>query len=1334
MPPKNHEELMNKAFGSGNWQLDKQLAGFSGASVYQVIYRDRPVVVKIAHPVIIKRERDCYHEFVLDDLHHHTPKLGEYFESDDQQHALIRYTYAGNVARSQTLFEFLAGPEGNKPVTPQAVKEACMILERMFATTASDHPKSWWERGQRSNIRCTDYYDRWLPVQLELEYLPTPVAGAKLLQADKFSLEEQAIAQWSPGDFVQLQGFLVEKAEANVITLYIGRPQAPTLRIKVRGIQGSQQGELPPFYAVVRKTRKMLLERYAEEAVGAFGMSSPHFTVDKRTYDNPFYYLEKLLEVRENAYVATIHGDFNLRNIQIEEKTAQAPNWWRAYWQRLFGRKTYDWWLIDFASVQPGPILLDLQWLEAQVINWLLTPALQRSGQGPDALADVMDGLHRRSALYFRLRTSELRAIYTLLQTIRRLAEHYLVKAPHDSARWQEYYRGLTLALATTLKHEALNNEVKKFALVAAGKTIRWAREKDLPPPRWLLFLGPVLAFVVVAAILVYGYPRLFAPGTPTPTVVLPTPSATPAPPATATAPPPTATQPAVTPATPLLPPSTLARVRERTYLLCGVNGNLPLFSWDPASPKHENWDPAKPTVLDSYDNAEGFDADFCRVVAFAVFGEQAKVKFVNLGAGERFQAVATGVVDLLSRNTTWTPDRDNGLGVDFAAINFYTKQGLIVPKKSGFDSWMALAGKRICVLPTTTTYANLVALQPQMGWSPVISNDNARDGFQNTRQAVEALKAENYCEAFSSDIAQLTAFNRTPLANDGMTYLSPEEYEILPIDDPAIPDEPQTIVVAEHDNQWRQIVSYAVWATIYAEELGVTQGNVGSFDENAALRFKEFLGLPDPLIPVNGQIGERLGLSPTFASAIIAHLGNYGEIYNKHLAAYFPERGPNQSGKLSPHGRLFTPPFVLAQLASPIPTQVMTTTPALGPTRVPITIGVAIDRDGSELLLGDDQNNAALLAGAIFSRTIPGVQIVVKVVNAGNTVAKATTAMHRLINDYQVVAISGPTLSSQAIKVDQIPNEAGVPIIAPSNTVPGIPELGCYVARVSPPVNQIDPLALTGAAEKLPRGGKVVVAYRNDNEFTIAEAAVFTETLAARDSDYRFALQATVAYTKTADFAEKAAQINRYQPDLVIIAGLPKDGGTLVFQLRQQEYKGIIIGGNGFNTSGIFDVCDDCSKIILAQAFDSRERNPDTMHHKFMTHYQQRYQEPPSPIAAQMFSALQVVVEALAELNQHAQITPATPLSTLRDGINRRLLSGRPFTDTPIGAIAFTPTGEILQPEFYVAETAQDAQGQWRFKTLDNRENEALASLDTLSSDCPAGYLPPSTKKAQEQ
>lgn len=1329
LPPR-HEELLNKTFGQDQWREDKKLAGFSGASVYQVIYRNNPVVVKIASLAVIQREQAGYHDFVLDNLHHHAPKLGGYYESDDQQEAILRYTYAGSVARSQTLFEFLERPN------QKVVQEVRTILEKMFTLNQSDHPKSWWERAERKSIRSAEYYDRWLPVQLVLEQIPAAVESATLLHAQRLSLTD--IAALTAGDLVLLQDFQVEKQEGGVVTLYAGRSQAPSLRVKVRGIQGDQGEAGPALYAVVKETRAMLLEDHAEEAVGAFAMHAPYFTVEGHEYHNPFYYLDELLNTRYEAYLATIHGDFNLRNILLEEKSQPGANALVRWFTNFLGQKSYDWWLIDFASAQTGPVLLDLQWLEAQVINWLLVPALQRAGQGPQTLAQVLEGLQRRRTLYFQyfqLRTGELHAIYALLQEIRRLAEGYLAEPAYNPDRWQEYYRGLTLALAATLKQEALSNELgqqaKKFALVAAATTVRWAGVKLAAPVQqgWQPLSGRWLATALVGLLAVtgvyYGVTARQGTGTPISTIPLTPPTEliatlTPTPVPTILAP---TSTPAVA-AVPTEPPSILARVQKRGHLRCGVNGDLPLFGWDPVTPKHRSWKPETPEDVDSYDDAEGFDADFCRVVATAIFGDYVgRVKFVNVGPKERFQALTLHVIDLLSRNTTWTPDRDSGLGVDFTAITFYTKQKLLV-KKETFQQWEELAGQRICVLPATTTLANLESLRLKMGWIAVTQD---REGnFTSNQQVFDAFKA-GYCDAFTSDGDQLIAFTSQPKSGEERLYFSPAEYEILEITDEAIPDEPRALVVAANDSHWRKVVSYAVWATIYAEELGITQEKVDNFAQLRDLRFKAFLGVPDELIPAGGQIGELLQLQPTFARDIIARLGNYGEIYARHLQAYIPDRGANQSWQMDRAGRLFTPPFVLAQLATPalLPATIPTTELTIPPTRVPITIGVAIDRDGSELLLGEDQNNAALLASDFFSQTIPGVQIVVRVVNAGNTVEKAATAMHKLIDEYQVVAISGPTLSSQALQVNQIPNTAEVPIIGPSNTVPGIPELGCYVARISSSVELVDPLALLAAAQKLRRGGNVVVAYRNDNEFTIAEAQVFTETLAAKQSDYGFALQATVAYTKEADFTEKAAQIRSYQPDLIMIAGLPKDGGTLVYELRQQGYDGYLVGGNGFNTSRIFEVCEDCGKILLAQAFGSDVEATSPMHGQFIQRYQHSYQERPSPIAAQMFTAIQVLVEALAAINERSPISSATALSDLRDRVNRRLLSGQPFPDTPLGSIAFAPNGEILQSRFYLAETEVDAQGQWYFNTFAERDNETLDTLRTAPTDCPAEYLP---------
>ncbi len=1323
LPPR-HEELLHKTFGQDQWREDKKLAGFSGASVYQIIYRNNPVVVKIASPAVIQREQAGYHDFVLDNLHHHAPKLGGYYESDDQQEAILRYTYAGSVARSQTLFEFLERPN------QKVVQEVRTMLEKMFTLNQSDHPKSWWERAERKSIRSAEYYDRWLPVQLVLEQIPAAVESATLLHAQRLSLTD--IAALTAGDIVLLQDFQVEKQEGGVVTLYAGRSQAPSLRVKVRGIQGDQGEAVPALYAVVKETRAMLLEDHAEEAVGAFAMHAPYFTVEGHEYHNPFYYLDELLNTRYEAYLATIHGDFNLRNILLEEKSQPGANALVRWFTNFLGQKSYDWWLIDFASAQTGPVLLDLQWLEAQVINWLLVPALQRAGQGPQTLAQVLEGLQRRRPLYFQyfqLRTGELHAIYALLQEIRRLAEGYLAEPAYNPDRWQEYYRGLTLALAATLKQEALSNELgqqaKKFALVAAATTVRWAgvklatpvRQRWQPPSgRWLVAI--LVSLLAVAVI--YGATQ-FLPGNPTEppvTLTLTLPLITPLP---AT---PTPTSAPAVAAVPTESVSILERVKARGHLRCGVNGDLPLFGWDPVTPKHRSWKAETPEDVDSYDNAEGFDADFCRVVATAIFGDYVgRVKFINVGPKERFQALTQQVIDVLSRNTTWTPDRDGGLGVDFTAVTFYTKQKLLV-KKDTFQQWEELAEQRICVLPATTTLANLESLRPKMGWVAVTQD---RDGsFANNQQVFDAFKAD-YCKAFTSDGDQLIAFTSQPKSGEDRLYFSPAEYEILEITDDAIPDEPRALVVAANDSHWRKVVSYAVWATIYAEELGITQRNVETYLQSSELRFKEFLGVPDELIPPGGQIGEALNLPAEFARNIIARLGNYGEIYTRHLQQYIPNRGANQSWKLNRAGRLFTPPFVLAQLAPPAPAPPLDKTST--PVPRPLTIGVAIDLQDKESLLGDNQEKAAKVAVELYHNAVPGVEIQLEIKNTNSSTEGAVSAVNTLIAK-DVLFIIGPTLSSQAKIVDPIANANKIPIIGPSNTAKGIAQLGCYVSRISAPVTQLDPLAVTKAYLEYPGIRNVAVAYLQGNAFTEDEAQVFMAEATRTDLDRNWNLVVTQPYTRGAeiDFTSQAETLLQAQPDLVMVAGLTKDGGLLVKKLREQGYTGVIIGGNGFNTTGIFNVCQGaCNNIILAQAYDSRPNRMTGVNRQFIQTYEQAYQSVPSPIAAQMFTAIQVSVEALNRIAARTQDGLTTmPLPALRDELNKELLAGEPFPETPLGEIDFAADGEVIQQEFYVARIEIDANGEHgKFVTFTEGPNEAVDILRATPSDCPDGYLP---------
>lgn len=320
---------------------------------------------------------------------------------------------------------------------------------------------------------------------------------------------------------------------------------------------------------------------------------------------------------------------------------------------------------------------------------------------------------------------------------------------------------------------------------------------------------------------------------------------------------------------TPAPPPAEgrLALVQERGQLICGINGSLPGFSFlDAAS-----------------GDTTGFDADFCRAVAAAVLGDPTKVEFRALNADARGPALQTGEIDVLIRNTTWTVSRDTDWGL-FAPTTFYDGQGMMVRSAAGIGSLADLKDATICVQTGTTTELNLadVFRAANIDFTPL--------PFGEIEQTYSAYD-EGSCDAVTSDRSQLLA-QRTTLG-------SPNDHVIL---DEVMSKEPLGPVVPRGDDAWFNIVKWTVFATIEAEEQGITQDNV-----------EEMVGSDNPvvarLLGADGDLG--LGLEPDWVVNVISAVGNYGEIYDRNLGPGTPfelERGPNSLW--TEGGLLYAPPY----------------------------------------------------------------------------------------------------------------------------------------------------------------------------------------------------------------------------------------------------------------------------------------------------------------------------------------------------------------------------------------------------------------------------------------
>ena len=300
----------------------------------------------------------------------------------------------------------------------------------------------------------------------------------------------------------------------------------------------------------------------------------------------------------------------------------------------------------------------------------------------------------------------------------------------------------------------------------------------------------------------------------------------------------------------------TLKRTIRRGEVLCGVNTGLPGFS-----------------IPDDKGNWTGFDVDFCRAVAAAIFDDPAKAKFIPLDANERFKELQNRKVDILSRNSTWSMSREQNYDLYFPAVAYYDGQGFMLPRSRNIDSALDLNGSKVCVQAATTTELNLA--------DHFRANNMKYEEFKFPKldEVVNAYDSGK-CDTLTADISQLYALR--------LKLSQPGDHVILP---DVISKEPLAPVVRQRDDDWMMIVKWTLYAMINAEELGVTSKNI---DE--ALKSKK----PDVmrLVGNEGTYGQDLGLTKDWAVRIIRHVGNYGEVYDRNVGAesklHIP-RGLNQ-------------------------------------------------------------------------------------------------------------------------------------------------------------------------------------------------------------------------------------------------------------------------------------------------------------------------------------------------------------------------------------------------------------------------------------------------------
>ncbi len=313
----------------------------------------------------------------------------------------------------------------------------------------------------------------------------------------------------------------------------------------------------------------------------------------------------------------------------------------------------------------------------------------------------------------------------------------------------------------------------------------------------------------------------------------------------------------------------TLDAVKARGNVMCGVNPDLLGFS---TKNDKGQW--------------SGFDVDFCRALAAAIFNDPSKVEYVPVGTDKRFQELRDKKYDVLSRNSTWTMSREGEYGLLFASVYYYDGQGFLINRSRKIDTALELNNSKVCVQGATTTEANLADF--------FRANNMAYEvfAFPSTE---EIRKAYDFgkCDVMTSDVSQLYA-ERLQLKN-------PDDHVILP---DVISKEPLGPVVRQGDDQWYNVVKWTLFAMLNAEELGVSSANIDEALKSTKPAVKRLLG-------TSGNYGERFGLSGDWAARIVRHVGNYGEVYERNIGVKSKlgiPRGLNQLWNLG--GIHYAPPI----------------------------------------------------------------------------------------------------------------------------------------------------------------------------------------------------------------------------------------------------------------------------------------------------------------------------------------------------------------------------------------------------------------------------------------
>ena len=314
---------------------------------------------------------------------------------------------------------------------------------------------------------------------------------------------------------------------------------------------------------------------------------------------------------------------------------------------------------------------------------------------------------------------------------------------------------------------------------------------------------------------------------------------------------------------------TTLKTVQDRGSLICGVNPGLEGFASKDANGQ---W--------------SGFDVDFCRALAAAIFNDPSKVQYVPLSASDRFDALKNKQIDVLSRNSTWTMGRENDYGVVFPGVTYYDGQAFLVPKSKNLQSALELDGSKVCVQPGTTTEPNFI------------------DFFEANHmkyEVVHAASADDMIKAYEAGKCDVLTTDESGLFAMRLQLAKPSDSVILP---DVISKEPLGPVVRQDDMQWFNIVKWINFAMIDAEELGVNSKTVDEALKSQKTAVKLLVGAED-------DFGKPLGLTSDWAARVIRTVGNYGEVFDRDVGAHSKLGIPRGLNELWNNGGIqYAPPI----------------------------------------------------------------------------------------------------------------------------------------------------------------------------------------------------------------------------------------------------------------------------------------------------------------------------------------------------------------------------------------------------------------------------------------